>query len=87
MNVWFDSKLKTRSGKRVPYWESSSVDEKVEDQDLVWFHEGYGMMGLYRLHVVDDDNAIAEDLKKWCSTESSRWEEFEDHPEKALLEN
>lgn len=83
MDVWFDSTLKCRSGKRIPYWEDTTIDE-AKDKDLVWFHEGYGLMALYRLHIVDEKNAIAEKLNKWCRTSSSRWEELSDNPELAL---
>lgn len=84
MNVWFDAKIKVRSGKRVPFWDRTSVESEVKDKDLMWFHEGYGMMGLYRLHIVDKDNAVAEDLHKWCSTESEKWEDLAENPELAL---
>ena len=58
--------------------------EEATDNELVWFHEGYGMMKLYRLLQVDDKNFIAEDLHKYCRTSNPKWETFSEKPELAL---
>lgn len=83
INVLFDSYLKCRSGRRLPYYDVSYV-EKAEDQELVWFHEGYGLMKLYRLHEVDRENYIAEPTKVSCYTKSDKWDLYKSNPELAL---
>lgn len=87
----FDDVLKTKSGKRIPYYKEqtsgSDNDEDITDQSLHWFHEGYGTMQLYRLHKVEDkiyEYYICEPLKKYCSTGSEQWNLFSEHPELAL---
>lgn len=82
--IWFDDWIKTRSGKRKPYYDFVKLERIVKDQELIWFHEGYGRMQLYRVHKVDDENFIAEDLHKGCYTSSDRWDELSENPELAL---
>ena len=57
VTVLFDSILRTKRGTYIPFWETSYMEEAT-DNELVWFHEGYGMMKLYRLLQVDDKNFI-----------------------------
>ena len=86
----FDDTLKTRSGKRIPYWHEqrwpSDDDSQCVDQSLHWFHEGYGLFQLYRLHQVENDKDyfICEPLKKYCRTNSEKWDLYSSHPELAL---
>ena len=82
--IWFDDKIKTRSGKRVPFWNFTILEQEVKDKELMWFHEAYEMMGLYRVHKVDTENFVAEDLGKWISTSNPDWEKYCDNPELAL---
>lgn len=83
--VYFDSILKTRNGKKIPYWESSYLnDNEVADNQLTWFHEGYGLMKLYKLLKVDDNNYIAENMKRSIRTGSPNWPEYSEHPALAL---
>jgi hypothetical protein len=83
--VYFDDTLRTRSGKRIPYYDSTSVsDDNAHDGALVWFHIRYGLMHLYRLHQVDSHNFIAEDLHVVCSTSSEKWRTWGNNPSLAL---
>lgn len=82
--VYFDSTLRTRKGNRVPYWDTTYVDN-VHNGELKWFHEGYGTMCLYKLHQVDDCNFIAENLHKFCRTADARWSTWVKFPELALI--
>lgn len=86
-NVWFDDFLKCRSGKVVPYYDRASVsDDEIFDKKLIWFHEGYGRMVLYRVHQVDDtDDYIAESMRKSTYTGSDNWKLWSDNPELALV--
>ena len=81
--VLFDSFLRTKKGTLLPYYEESFVDE-AHDQELIWFHESYGCMKLYRLHQADDTTFIAEDLKRMCFTSNPNWGRYLKHPELAL---
>ena len=83
ITVLFDSVLRTKKGKCIPFWETSHVD-KVTDNELVWFHVGYGVMRLYHLLQVDAENFIAEDLHTCCRTSNPKWEVFSEKPELAL---
>lgn len=83
MYIWFDDVIRTRSGKRVPSWSFTTTDSAV-DKELKWFHEGYGVNQLYRLHKVDDENFIAESLRKLCFTSNENWEEYLRNPALAL---
>lgn len=80
--VYFDAKLRTRKGF-IPYWDEVRVDSAYDGQ-LVWFHERYGRMYLYRLHQVDDRNFIAEDTGARCSTDREEWEAWHANPALAL---
>lgn len=84
----FDDTLKTRSGKRIPFYHEQSWgnddDSECVDQSLHWFHEGYGSFQLYRLHQVDDHNFICEPLHKFMRTTDIKWDLFTEHPELAL---
>lgn len=60
--VYFDSTVRTKSGKRAPFWDSTVIEDDLEDKQEIWFHESYGRCKLYRLHKVDETNYIAEDL-------------------------
>ena len=62
--VWFDDEIRTRSGKRVPFYDSTIIEEPIRDQQEMYFHICYGRSKLYRLHKVDEKNYIAEDLHK-----------------------
>ena len=91
--VLFDSYLKCKSGKIKPYYECSFNVDDLHDQKLVWFHEGYGLMRLYRVHRVEgadrdeeDANYIAERVGPSCFTRDERWEEAAENPE-LYLEN
>ena len=85
--IWFDSYIKTRSGKRIPYADFSVLERRVNDQELIWFHESYGLMKLYRVHKVDDQNFVAEYTWVSCYTSSDKWERYLDQPELALSES
>ena len=80
--IYFDDTLRTRKG-RVPFYDFTQVSETT-DGELVWFHERYGYMKLYRLHQVDADNFIAEDLHTVCRTSDERWSEWGENPLLAL---
>lgn len=84
ITVWFDDWLKTRSGKMVPFYDYTILEEQVEDGSLHWFHEGYGRMVLYRLWKVDDDNFIAEKMGRSCRTTNSDWQKLLAEPWLAL---
>ena len=66
VTVLFDSKLRSRSGKTIPYYDTCWYEDsknEFKDQSEHWFHEGYGLFRKYRLHQIDDtDTFIAEDL-------------------------
>ena len=85
--IWFDDVIRTRSGKRKPYYTFSQVegDNVCKDKEIRWFHEGYGLMKLYRIHVVDDENAIEEDVGATCFTRDPDWQAFSICPELALI--
>ena len=87
MNIYFDSTLRTRSGRRVPYWDITRTDAKIRDGELRWFHEGYGRMKLYRLWKVDEENFIADSTGVWSHTHDPNWELYSKDPELALQEN
>lgn len=84
--IWYDDILKCQNGKRKPYygWTTVEDDNCVTDKQLIWLHEGYGRMGLYRVHYVDDENYIAEDMKISCYTSSNNWKIYSEKPELAL---
>ena len=91
--VWFDSYLKCKNGKLKPYYDCSFHVDDLYDQKLVWFHEGYGLMRLYRVHRVEgaekdeeDANYIAEKVGPSCFTGDDRWKEVACDPEKCLEE-
>lgn len=76
--VWFDDWIRTRSGKRIPYWSFTQIEgEDILDGSYHFFHEGYGRMQLYRLWYVDEENGdqnfIAEDMKRWIFTDDPAW--------------
>ena len=85
--VWFDDYIRCRSGKTLPYYDYSIVEREIKDKELVWFHEGYGRMSLYRLWKVDSENFIAEKLRIYCRTNYERWLEYLSNPELALQAN
>lgn len=82
--VWFDAKLKTRSGVK-PWYEWTMIEEQLKDRELRWFHECYGYMYLYRLWKVDDENFIAEFMHCTCHKESLLWPLYREKPEAALI--
>ena len=84
ISVYFDDVLKTRSGKIKPFWSVSYIEEGASDNQLVWFHERYGLMRLYRLLKVDDKNYIAEYAGRCICTNDSRWSDWLANPELAL---
>ena len=84
--VYFDSTLKCQSGKRIPYYDIGYTDDDTKDQDLRWFHEGYGYFRLYRLLKVDEENFIAEDLYHVMRTDNEKWNLYVEHPELLLAE-
>lgn len=57
--IYFDDNLITRSGKCIPYYDSIQVKD-ARDNELVWFHTGYGRLREYRMIQVDSDNFIAQ---------------------------
>lgn len=72
----FDDVLKTRSGKKIPYYHEQTTGND-DDSDIThlsehWFHEGYGRFQCYRLHETDEDERyiyyICEPLHKFKST-------------------
>ena len=82
--VYFDSKLRTRKGW-IPYYDTTEVSNAT-DGELKWFHDGYGLMCLYRLYQVDADNFIAENLHIVCFTSSEEWDSWLKNPTLALTE-
>lgn len=95
--VIFDDYVRGRkTGRRIPFWHeqrwSSDDDSDCIDQSLHWFHEGYGLFQLYRLHEVKGDSSqlyiyyIAEPLKKYARTSDDDWNDLMDYPELALAE-
>ena len=80
--IYFDDTLRTRKGLK-PYYECVEVTEAFDGQ-LAWFHIRYGCMHLYRLHQVDADNFIAEDLHIVCSTSNEKWHSWSENPLLAL---
>jgi len=80
--VYFDTLLRTRKGVKA-YYETAEVSNAT-DGELVWFHSAYGLMRLYRLHEVDCDNFVAEDLRVVCSTKSELWRSWGENPSLAL---
>lgn len=82
--VWFDDWIRCRNGKLKPFYDFSIIEHELKDQELAWFHEGYGRMCLYRLWKVDTDNFIAENLEKYCRTSSEHWHDWLENPELAL---
>ena len=69
VTVLFDSKLRCKSGKVIPYYDTHWYEDpnnKFTDKSDHWFHEGYGYLKKYRLHQVDNTNTfIAEDLHEF----------------------
>lgn len=82
--IWFDDWIKCRNGKIKPFWDFTVLEQIVKDKELMWFHERYGRMELYRVHKVDNDNFVAEDLKISCYTSNENWELYSEKPELAL---
>ena len=80
MYVWIDDVIETRRG-RVPYWTSTKTDYALEDKQLVWIYAGYDTMKLYKVHKVDNDNFIAEDLGKTRSLLANEWNCYLEFPE------
>ncbi len=80
--VYFDDILRTRTGLK-PYYDTTEVSNAT-DGELKWFHIRYGCMHLYRLHQVDADNFIAEDLHIVCSTSNEKWNAWWENPTLAL---
>ena len=83
-SIYFDSMLKCRSGRLKPYWDTTFTNDELKDQELKWFHEGYGLFTLYRLHKVDDENFIAENMHKYMRTTDENWDKYVEHPELLL---
>lgn len=82
MTVYFDSILRTRRGP-IPFYEITKV-EAAQDNQLCWFHTGYGLMRLYRLLQVDNNNFIAEDMHTCCRTNNPDWPAYQKNPELVL---
>lgn len=83
--VWFDAWIRTKKGKCVPFYDFTTMEREIKDQELVWFHEGYGYMRLYRLHKVDDENYIAELINNCgCYTCSEEWDSWLKNPQLAI---
>ena len=80
--IYFDDTLRTRKGS-IPYYDMTEVSNAT-DGELMWFHVRYGWMRLYRLHQVDTDNFIAEDLHIVCTTSSEKWDSWSENPALAL---
>lgn len=83
--IWFDSYIRTRNGRK-PYYDWIVEERSLKDKELIWIHEGYGLMVLYRLWKVDDENFIAENTGHSIYTFSKKWEEYSKNPELALAE-
>lgn len=84
-NVYFDSRLKTKTKGTIPYYDISFNVANCEDKKLMWFHEGYGMMRLYRIHQIDrSSDFIAELAGPICRTSSSEWTSYLENPEYAM---
>lgn len=81
--IWFDSYIRTRSGRK-PYYDCIVKERYLEDQELMWFHKGYGRMVLYRLWKVDNKNFVAENTGVSSYTSSDNWELYRKNPELAL---
>ena len=69
VEILFDSRLKCRSGKIIPYYDTCWYDDpnnEFVDQSEHWFHEGYGYFKRYKIHQVDNTNTfIAEPLEQF----------------------
>ena len=85
MIVLFDAKLRTRSGKVLPFYEQAYVEDK-KDGDLVWFHECYGWFHLYKLEFVEDDTFIAVDMRRSIRNIYEDFERFLRNPHAAIVE-
>ena len=83
--VYFDEEHLNSRGKRVYFWDFTQVSNAA-DKQLVWFHEHYGLMKLYRLHAVDAESFIAEDLNVYCRTSSDAWGKLSEDPALALAQ-
>ena len=82
--IWFDSYIRTRSGRK-PYYDRVVEEERyLKDRELMWFHEGYGRMVLYRIWKIDDENFVAENTGVSSYTSSDNWELYLENPELAL---
>lgn len=86
ITIYFDKMLKTRKGKKVSFWDCGYLEHEVSDNELVWFHEGYGLMKLYRLIKVDEKNYIAEKTNCSVTTNNEKWKDYSSNPELALKE-
>lgn len=91
--VYFDSTLKCWNGRIKPYYDCTFHVDDLYDKKLVWFHEGYGLMKLYRVHrveeaEVDEDRAnyIAEVVGPVCHTSSDDWTRAVQDPDEYLKE-
>ena len=82
--VLFDAKIKTRRGV-IPYYEQTYTEGKT-DGDLVWFHESYGRMRLYKLEYVDDDTFIAVDMRRCTWAGSDDYTRWSKNPSAAIKE-
>lgn len=60
------------------------MERIVKDKELMWFHESYGLMKLYRIHKVDELNFVAEDLHKGVYTSDEDWDKYCENPELVL---
>ena len=58
--ILFDSILRTKKGKHIPYYDAQFTDTEHYDQQIIEVHTGYGTMRNYRLHQVDHKHFIAE---------------------------
>lgn len=83
--IWFDCYIRTRNGRK-PYYDWIVEERGLKDKELIWIHEGYGLMVLYRLWKVDDENFIAENTGHSIHTFSNKWEQYSENPELALAE-
>ena len=83
--VWFDALTRNKNGKLVPFRDFTVVNYELKDQELIWMHEGYGRMNLYRVHKIDDENYDAE-LINGCGTYtwSKNWDSWRKNPQLAL---
>lgn len=84
--IYFDKILKTRKGKKLSFWDCGYLEREVDDNELVWFNDGYGLMKLYRLIKVDEKNYIAKNTKCSVTINNERWKEYSSNPELALKE-